>query len=111
MAGSISCYEPRHFLYTQLPDRRRIFNAHHWQAHESTLHTNHPHARGNHCRRCAHYDAGLTCPAALHSGYFEIGMDIWLHTKSHKAIASEKRKEHRDQIVESGAKKIRKIQI
>jgi hypothetical protein len=41
----------------------------------------------------------------------KIGMDIWLHTKSHKAIASEKRKEHRDQIVESGAKEIRKIQI
>jgi hypothetical protein len=41
----------------------------------------------------------------------KIGMDIWLHTKSHKAIASEKRNEHRGQNVESGAKEIRKIQI
>ena len=32
----------------------------------------------------------------------KIGMDIWLHTKSHKAIASEKRAEHRNQNVEAG---------
>ena len=41
----------------------------------------------------------------------KIGMDIWLHTKSHKAIASEKSAEHRDQNAEAGTKEIRNIQI
>ena len=41
----------------------------------------------------------------------KIGMDIWLYHKSHKASAPEKRLEHLDQNAESGAKKVRKIQI
>jgi hypothetical protein len=39
----------------------------------------------------------------------KIGIDIWLHTKSHKAIASKQRAEHRDQGAEAGAKEIRKM--
>ena len=41
----------------------------------------------------------------------KIGMDIWLYHKSHKAITAEKRLENLDQNAESGAKKVRKIQV
>ena len=40
----------------------------------------------------------------------KIGMDIWLHTKSHKSIASERSEEHRDQNLESGAKEVHKTE-
>ena len=33
----------------------------------------------------------------------KIGMDVWLHTKSHGAITSDKREKHRDQKVKPGA--------
>ena len=39
----------------------------------------------------------------------KIGMDIWLHAKSHKGIASQQRAEHSDQSVAAGHKKNRKI--
>ncbi len=35
----------------------------------------------------------------------KIGMDIWLHSKSHKADPLKKREKHQDQKVERGAKK------
>jgi hypothetical protein len=41
----------------------------------------------------------------------KVGVDIWLHTKSYKAIASEKIEKHRDQKVESGTEEKRKIQV
>jgi hypothetical protein len=35
--------------------------------------------------------------------FLKIGMDVWLHIKSHRAIPLEKRETHRDQKVEPGA--------
>jgi hypothetical protein len=41
----------------------------------------------------------------------KVGVDIWLHTKSHQAITSEKIEKHHNQKVEPGAKEKRKIQV
>ncbi len=35
--------------------------------------------------------------------FLKIGMDVWLHIKSHRAIPLEKREKQQDQKVEPGA--------